>query len=702
VKRLTALVLLATAGCGPKQPPPPPPPELIHTTYRAIGGLSMGAVGGGGFGLRHPDRFDAYVEQGGPLDAALFLRTIDRFFLGGFCSRADIEAVMAQDPAKLNDPSAFAGCMHPPQTIQYEHAQDFNHFVFTVNAPFDRAGYFQIFSDLTLSFGNLLSESAASKYAPPGVDEQHMRTPPADFCTNPVHVKGLKNLEYNADGKYDAITFCDDEQDIYICNSDESVVDFCSDPQNLKTPLPHSMQAAFAATFCALKGGATVATMDANKDIMYRHGGVFDPCRQQRNPMRVALAVDFNGNGRRDWGEPLINNGEERYQDVGADGCSDAREDGHGGCTTTDNPGAMDLNHDNYDALSNPLGTESNWRHDDGEPFADDGLDGVPNTQDVGEGNGKFDMSPGRQAFYAHDARSLLAAMDPAAVKRFNVLFDGGIRDLFNFELTAQQVFGRIQSLRPEDSARYRDFAEIPGMKDSRTGAFQPWTHAWQRAPKNIFVLYGNENATEQDLLNGDGDHVGTLSQAVERISMLYGWVASQWPSLPRPSTPLGGTAYDQRATLTSYDSAVLGARRDFALYLPPGYDDPANAGTRYPVLYLLHGYEGDPQQMLQSTFLADTYTTDTSVKLTPMIIVMPSGMCCFNNAATGARDCREYDDSGAALLGQPGWVRECVGGDFFFNAAVTGTKYEDAFLELMDYVDQGYRTLPPADVEAR
>ena len=32
----------------------------------------------------------------------------------------------------------------------------------------------------------------------------------------------------------------------------------------------------------------------------------------------IILAVDFNGNGRRDYGEPVINNGHERFDDVGA------------------------------------------------------------------------------------------------------------------------------------------------------------------------------------------------------------------------------------------------------------------------------------------------------------------------------------------------------------------------------------------------
>jgi hypothetical protein len=208
------------------------------------------------------------------------------------------------------------------------------------------------------------------------------------------------------------------------------------------------------------------------------------------------------------------------------------------------------------------------------------------------------------------------------------------------------------------------------------------------------------------DLINGDGDHVGTNEQAVDRISVLYNWVASQWPSLPRPSTPLGGDSYDVRSKLTWYDSTVLGAKRGFGIYVPPGYELDENKNARYPVLYLLHGYEGDPSQIAASTFLADTYIADTGVKLTPMIIVSPSGACCFNNATTGGRDCREADDQGVPFGAQPGWVRECYGGSFFFDqtgrANGTSVRYEDSFFELMDYIDANYRTLAPADVEQR
>jgi enterochelin esterase-like enzyme len=37
-------------------------------------------------------------------------------------------------------------------------------------------------------------------------------------------------------------------------------------------------------------------------------------------------------------------------------------------------------------------------------------------------------------------------------------------------------------------------------------------------------------------------------------------------------------------------ESAFLGPRRNVSIWLPPGYDDPANAGRRYPVIYMTDG----------------------------------------------------------------------------------------------------------------
>ncbi|MFT3711640.1 MAG: hypothetical protein QM817_28720 [Archangium sp.] len=680
------LVLTAATACRPEEPPPPP---KIHTTYRVLGGLSMGAIGTASIGFRHPERFDAFAALGGPLDAAFLLRTIDSFQTGGFCPRAQLELNLAT----LNDPSV-AGCSTHPAPLRYEHVQDFNHWQYTPTAPFDRTAYVGLFKDLSLAFGNLLTENPASSFAPFGVDDAHARNPPADYCTNPVRVRGLKNREYNADGRYDAITFCDGEPTTWFCVNDQSLVDFCSDRANVDMPLPVASEAAFAAAFCASKGGATLATRETHPAIMLRAGGRFDACRERTVPMTVALAFDLNGNGRRDFGEPLVNNSQERFQDVGSDGCANANENGGGKCDTSGQD--FDGNLDDYDADQNPLGTEGNWKHDDGEPFADDGLDGVPNTGDFGEGNGVFDMTSGRKALYEHDARTHISAMTPEAIARLRLLLDGGIRDLFNFGLSAHQVFGRWKTARPDDTEGFRDFAEIPGLSDPRTGRYQPWSQAWKRAPHNLEILYGKEAPTQDDLLAGDGEHVGTVQQSFDRIATLYNFMGAQWPSLPKPATPSGGSTQAMRERTEWFDSAALGAKRGYGIFLPPGYDAPENAEVRYPVLFLLHGYTGEPKQMLQTAFLAETYMSDTAVKLRPMIVVAPSGACCFKNRVNGARDCREIDDSGAVLSMQSDEERECVGGSFF------AAKYEDAFFELMDVIDAKYRTLPPAELDAR
>lgn len=710
--KLFSATLLAASllgGCGPPpdEQPPPPPPAKIRTTYRVISGVSMGAIGTAALGMQHPERFDALGILGGPLDAPLLLRTIDRFHLGGFCSRAELEALMAQDPSKLNDPAAIEACRQKPVRLTWEHEQNFNDWVFTTNGgTFDRNSYQNLFKDLSLAYGNLVYENPASPYAPPGVDVERVRNPPADYCTNPVRIPGFKNLEYNADGKYDAITFCDGQPRLWFCNDDQSIVDFCSDPANIASPLEYGEEEAFATTYCAQKGGATVANKGSHPLILLNHAGKVDACRLATRPMTVALALDMNGNGRRDFGEPVLNNGAERYDDVGVDGCADAFENGSGGCNAASDPAAVDPNKDNYDADGNVLGTEQNWMFDDGEPWRDHGLDGVPGTADVGEGNGQFDLNSGRKALFGYDARTNYKKLDAAGRARLNVLADGGIRDLFNFGLASKQVFSLVKHFRPETSALYRDFMDIPGMID-RNGKFDPWVGTrWNQAPSNIAVLYGKENPTDQDRIDGEGDHVGTVNQAIDRFFTLFNWSGAQWPNLEEPKAPFGGASYDERELVEWYDSAVLGAKRDYAMLLPPGYHDEANKDVRYPVLFLLHGYGMDPGDFVSSAIIADSQMTGDNPVLRPMIIVYPNGRCCFVNQATGARDCRENDDTGTYIGSLPGYTRECASGSFYVNrrgyTAEDATRYGDAFFELMDHLDSKYRTLQAVDVEVR
>src|SRR5919204_1398824 len=77
-----------------------------------------------------------------------------------------------------------------------------------------------------------------------------------------------------------------------------------------------------------------------------------------------------------------------------------------------------------------------------------------------------------------------------------------------------------------------------------------------------------------------------------------------------------------------SFPSPALGGRPEpYDLYLPPGYNTPANRPRRYPVLYLLHGAPGQPGDWIHGMHvhvLEDQGVT--SGALPPMIIVMPDG----------------------------------------------------------------------------
>ena len=90
-----------------------------------------------------------------------------------------------------------------------------------------------------------------------------------------------------------------------------------------------------------------------------------------------------------------------------------------------------------------------------------------------------------------------------------------------------------------------------------------------------------------------------------------------------------------------SFPSRALGGRPEpYDLYLPPGYDTPANRPRRYPVLYLLRGAVGHPGNWIHGVhvqLLEDQGMA--SGTLPPVIMVMPGGEAdctCGDNQAAG------------------------------------------------------------------
>ncbi len=74
-----------------------------------------------------------------------------------------------------------------------------------------------------------------------------------------------------------------------------------------------------------------------------------------------------------------------------------------------------------------------------------------------------------------------------------------------------------------------------------------------------------------------------------------------------------------------TFDSEALNRTMEYVVYLPPGYDDPQNSSTRYPVVYLLPGASGSTDSWAKAGDTADQMDNLLSQgQVQPMILVMP------------------------------------------------------------------------------
>ena len=104
----------------------------------------------------------------------------------------------------------------------------------------------------------------------------------------------------------------------------------------------------------------------------------------------------------------------------------------------------------------------------------------------------------------------------------------------------------------------------------------------------------------------------------------------------PRPSyvTNIG------TVQMETFDSEALNETTRYIIYLPPGYDDTMNASTRYPVVYLLHGRPGEPEDWMNAGGAAEQLDTLLAQeRVQPMILVAPEGSSSRWAYATGYVD---------------------------------------------------------------
>ncbi len=675
-----------------------------HITHRAVIGFSMGGGGAATFGVHHHDQFDAIAPMGGPSDWSWLLWFVENYALGGFC------------PAS-NPTCTQYGPSQYPMTDTYAHTEDFNHWWYENGSGngghFPRAEYVQIFTDLSLMENNPNGDSLdpAIPYMARGPmstdpwvtgDTTGLQFPSTTHCGFTLSpLSGPDNTNESAIQSQCAKTRCDPSRtfivpsgyydDEYNPSGTEQVISFCDGNQ----------------------------VGSANNDAASPYENTWLPISSpdQAYPMGLALAVDLNKNGVRDETEPVIRSGHEPWSDCGTDGLCDPQEPGYDAAS---NP---DPNGDDYDFQINPTGTEGDHRYQQGEPFKDYGLDGVQGTAsskyDLGEGDGKFTLASGLTNFYAADPHSILRGWSPTSfsddeLSRFSIWSDGGVRDLFNFAAVANHFEGAIASRRTSDGhllqsvAYYNGFHLLPGQDPTQPQNFLPAAIRWADLVGAPSLRYGNVDASPQDILNGDGMHVGTGAQILYRIEAAFYFVAQQWPDADRlltnpskdnPETTTSNELGTQCEILGHCETTFTGSAATnnrtgpIAITLPPGYalEDNRLRDVRYPVVYVLHGYGQKPEdlealQIISNNFMNDG-TRSYNSRLAKFIAVYIDGRCRVAggpNAQEGADDTQ-----------QP----ECIQGGFYLDSArPNGPKFDTWFDEIVTYIDKNYRTMPATD----
>jgi hypothetical protein len=622
-------------------------PDAGCSTHRAIGGISMGGGAAMRWALEYPELFDVAISLGSPyIDLEYFLISVSEVSNGGFCPRDQLLANLERIDLK-DDPTTWCGPIHfaelaLPNTACDGFSGDYNHHYRGPSAgsggSFNREESLRIVQDLALAYGNPAFYNPEDPYLPPGVPLSHHvpieldrgrdaeRTMARDrICANPIVLERFYDSAYNPTGEHPVITFC-----------------------------------------------------DGNGPI----NGEYEP-GVATFPMEVALAVDLNRNGRRDYGEPVIAQPFELWSDFGSDAIPSEMEPGFDPIT---NP---DPNGDDYHWLDRPLGTERNFRPDVGEPQQDDGLDNVAGTGDFGEGNGAGDRNPNVDYWFERSPRKLLEEIDPKLLDRLHLWADAGIRDFLLSAQITNQFWGSLIARGEEgtlisDWSHLAELAHAGGEYDARIADLSE-----EKIGRHAYLRYGDPSVCPGvDAETGRGNHVGSTREALDRILTAFAFASARLPG--GDFRALSGSLADQGAPtgsigdfvmVRSFASAALERDVPYVVMLPPDYY--RSAESRYPVVYFFHGQGQAVTDLAASALLllGPQMTSNDSERMRAgradwqkMIIVLADGQCRTEEG-------------------------ECHTGTFFIDHRGAGGEsfaHGRAFLELMGEIDRTFRTKAP------
>jgi hypothetical protein len=151
---------------------------------------------------------------------------------------------------------------------------------------------------------------------------------------------------------------------------------------------------------------------------------------------------------------------------------------------------------------------------------------------------------------------------------------------------------------------------------------------------------------------------------------------------------PAEGISQCEIAGNCTFDfTSSFGRTGPVGVSLPPGYGHADLQDKRYPVIYMLHGYGMTPEDLQAAIVFLRNWmngSTDSQYsRLATAILVYVDGRCRWNgNMPDAAR-------------------AECVRGNFYVDSVrPDGPQIDAWFLELIDEIDQRFRTMGESHVE--